>query len=159
MTILEASIENAMASDRSATEESMLPKEQRRHKIMVVDDDAALREALNIRLRAHNYVVVNASDGYSAMALAQKERPDLILLDLGLPACDGMTVLKYLRQFRGLESIPVVVLSARDAQTSEQPTLNAGAVAYFQKPADNDELMGVIRVCLEASGTVGRLPS
>ena len=159
MTILEASIEKALASDRSAPEEGKLAKVQRRDKIMVVDDDAVLREALNIRLRAHNYEVVHACDGYSALALAQKEQPDLILLDLGLPACDGMTVLKYLRQFHGLETIPVVVLSARDAQTSEQSTLNAGAVAYFQKPAANEELMGVIRVCLEASGTVGRLPS
>jgi DNA-binding response OmpR family regulator len=117
---------------------------------MVVDDDPVIREALNIRLRAQGYEIVNAGDGYSALALAQKERPDLVLLDLGLPACDGMTVLKYLQQFRGLGSIPVIVLSAWDPQMNETRTLQAGAVAFFQKPADNAELLGVIRVCLEA---------
>ncbi|HTR23648.1 MAG TPA: response regulator [Terriglobales bacterium] len=158
MTILEAPSKNTVGSNRTATEESRPSKAQRRRKIMVVDDDPLLREALNIRLRAQTYEVVNAGDGYSALALAQKEQPDLILLDLGLPACDGMTVLKYLRQFRGLESIPVVVLSARDPQTNETPSLDAGAVAFFQKPADNDELMGVIKVCLQAGRTFGRLP-
>jgi DNA-binding response OmpR family regulator len=154
-----ASTESAMANERSITEESTLPKSQRRRKVMVVEDDAALREALNIRLRAQNYDVVNASDGYSALALAQKEQPDLILLDLGLPACDGMTVLKYLQQFRGLGSIPVIVLSARDPQSNEMASLQAGAVAFFQKPADNEDLMGVIRICLDAGRTFGRMPS
>jgi len=58
-------------------------------KIMVVDDDADLCRALKVRLRAQHYQVVSASDGYSALALAQKERPDLVLLDLGLPGVDG----------------------------------------------------------------------
>jgi len=154
------SIEDAtVRKEESMSEESVAPKSARRHRVMVVDDDAALREALNIRLRAENYVVVNACDGYSALALAQKEQPDLILLDLGLPACDGMTVLKYLQELRGLGTIPVIVLSARDPEANEMASLEAGAVAFFQKPADNDDLLSVVRICLEAGRTFGRLPA
>ena len=146
-------------NEERMNEESAQQKAMRRPKIMVVDDDPTLREAFNIRLHAQNYDVVNASDGYSALALAQKEQPDLILLDLGLPACDGMTVLKYLQQLRGLGSTPVIVLSARDPQSNEMASLQAGAVAFFQKPADNEDLLGVIKMCLDAGRTFGRPPS
>jgi len=132
----------------------------RRAKILIVDDDPALRQALNLRLRANNYDVVSASDGYSALALAQKEQPNLIILDLGLPAGDGFTVLKHLQQFPTLALIPVIVLTARDPQANERRALESGAVAFFQKPADNQELLGVIRVGLEAgSFWGGKLPS
>ena len=133
---------------QAVTEESASRLRAARHKVMVVDDDPALRQALNLRLRANDYEVVSACDGYSALALAQKERPDLILLDLGLPAGDGFAVLNHLQQFPGLASIPVVVLTARDPQGNEGRSLRSGAVAFFQKPADNDELLGTIRACL-----------
>jgi len=136
-----------------------LPLRQR-SKIMIVDDDPALRQALTLRLRANDYQTVNACDGYSALALALRERPDLILLDLGLPAGDGFTILAHLRQFPALSLIPVIVLTARDPLANERPALESGAVAFFQKPADNVELLGVIRICLEAgSAWGGKLPS
>lgn len=132
----------------------------RRAKILIVDDDPSLRQALNLRLRANNYDVVSASDGYSALALAQKEQPNLIILDLGLPAGDGFAVLKHLQQFPTLALIPVIVLTARDPQAHERRALESGAVAFFQKPADNQELLGVIRLGLEAgSSWGGKLPS
>jgi two-component system KDP operon response regulator KdpE len=131
-----------------------------RPKILIVDDDPALRQALNLRLRANNYEVVSAGDGYSALALAQKERPNLIILDLGLPAGDGFAVLKLLQQFPTLALIPIIVLTARDPQANERRTLESGAIAFFQKPADNEELLSVIRIGLNAgSPWGGRLPS
>ena len=131
-----------------------------RAKIMVVDDDADLRHALSLRLRANNYDTVNVCDGYSAIAMAQKERPQLIILDLGLPAGDGFTVLKNLQQYPALSAIPVIVLTARDPEGNEKRTLESGAVAFFQKPADNEELLGVIRACLKTGGDRGgRLPA
>jgi DNA-binding response OmpR family regulator len=131
-----------------------------RAKIMVVDDDPDLRQALTLRLRANNFDTINACDGYSAIALAQKEKPHLIILDLGLPAGDGFSVLKNLQQFPALSSIPVIVLTARDPEGNEKRTLGSGAVAFFQKPADNEELMGVIRTSLQAGwGWGGKLPS
>src|SRR5580692_3141678 len=114
-------------------------------KILVVDDDPDLVRALRLRLRANNFDVATATDGYSAISAAQKERPALIILDLGLPVGDGFVVLDRLQNSDILAGIPVIVLSARDPQNNEEKALKAGAAAFFQKPADNDELMNVIR--------------
>jgi two-component system KDP operon response regulator KdpE len=121
-----------------------------RPKILVVDDDPDLVRALRLRLRANNYDVSTATDGYSAIASAQKERPALIILDLGLPVGDGFVVLDRLQNIDALSSVPVIVLSARDPQANEEWALKAGAAAFFQKPADNEELLNVIRVSLGA---------
>jgi DNA-binding response OmpR family regulator len=99
-------------------------------------------------LRANHYDTVQASDGYSAISVAQKEKPNLIILDLGLPAGDGYVVLERLQDSDALSGIPVIVLTARDPQSNEQKTLQAGAAAFFQKPADNNELLDVIRATL-----------
>src|ERR1700686_36184 len=117
-------------------------------KILVVDDDPDLVRALRLRLRANNYAVATASDGYAAIAAAQRERPALIILDLGLPVGNGFVVLDRLQNSDALAGVPVIVLSARDPQSNEERALKAGAAAFFQKPADNDELMNVIRVTL-----------
>lgn len=144
----------------TATEEGNTTKSAHRAKIMIVDDDPALCQALNLRLRANSYETFSAYDGYSALALAQKEHPDVILLDLGLPAGDGFSVLQHLQQFPALATIPVIVLTARDPEGNEKRTLDLGAVAFFQKPADNGELLAVIRVCLRAGGAWGgKLPA
>src|SRR5881392_2988003 len=111
-----------------------------RAKIMIVDDDPELRMALKLRLRANHYETVTASDSYSAISLAQKERPNLIILDLGLPAGGGYLVLKRLQESDTLSNIPVIVLTARDPVGNESRSLEAGAAAFFQKPADNNEL-------------------
>lgn len=129
-------------------------------KILIVDDDPDLRQALKLRLRANHYDTVHAVDGYSAIALAYKEHPNLIILDLGLPAGNGFVVLDRLQADDKLSTIPVIVLTARDAQSSEQRVLEAGAAAFFQKPADNTELLSVIRATLPKAADFGTaLPS
>jgi two-component system KDP operon response regulator KdpE len=130
-----------------------------RAKILVVDDDPDLVRALRLRLRANNYEVTTATDGYSAIASAQKDRPALIILDLGLPVGDGFVVLDRLQNIDALAGVPVIVLSARDPQMNEERALKAGAAAFFQKPADNDELLNVIRVNLGASAQPAPWPS
>ncbi|MFZ0940440.1 MAG: response regulator [Candidatus Sulfotelmatobacter sp.] len=130
-----------------------------RPKILVVDDDPDLVRALRLRLRANNYDVATASDGYSAIASAQKEHPSLIILDLGLPVGDGFVVLDRLQNSDALSGVPVIVLSARDPQSNEERALKAGAAAFFQKPADNDELMNVIRVSLGGQAQQAPWPS
>jgi DNA-binding response OmpR family regulator len=119
-------------------------------KILVVDDDPDLVRAMRLRLRANNYEVATATDGYSAIASAQKERPSLIILDLGLPVGDGFVVLERLQNSDALAGIPVI------PESNEERALRAGAAAFFQKPADNDELMNVIRVSL-GPGTAQQL--
>jgi two-component system KDP operon response regulator KdpE len=126
-----------------------------KRKILVVDDDPDLLRALRLRLRANNYDITTAGDGYSAIATAQKEHPDLIVLDLGLPAGDGFVVLERLQKSDSLSSVPVIVLSARDPQDNEARAMKAGAAAFFQKPADNEELLNVIRVSLPQTDQVG----
>lgn len=128
-------------------------------KILIVDDDPDLRRALKIRLRANHYDTVHAADGYSAIAVAQKERPNLIILDLGLPAGDGFVVLDRLQNSDVLSRIPVIVLTARDPQSSEKQAQAAGAAAFFQKPADNNELLEVIRATLVSPSPVAAWPS
>jgi len=128
-------------------------------KILIVDDDADLRQALRLRLRANHYETVNACDGYSAIAQAYKEHPNLIILDLGLPAGNGFVVLDRLQKDDKLSTIPVIVLTARDAQSSEEMALRSGAAAFFQKPADNADLLSVIRATLSHAEGSTSLPS
>jgi two-component system KDP operon response regulator KdpE len=123
-------------------------KHMQKPKILIVDDDPDLVRALRVRLRANNYDTAHACDGYAAIATAQKERPNLIILDLGLSAGDGYVVLDRLQDIDALSSIPVIVLTARDPQGNEKRTLEAGATAFFQKPVDNHELLELIQVTL-----------
>ena len=122
-------------------------------KILIVDDDPDLRRGLNLRLRANHYDTYYACDGFSAVAMAQKEHPDLIILDIGLPAGDGFVVLERLQRQAHLAAIPVIVLTARDPQSNRERTLKAGASAFFQKPADNEELLAAIRSTLQNQGS------
>lgn len=117
-------------------------------KILVVDDDPEMRLALSIRLRANNYDVCIAVDGVSAIAEARKQMPDLILLDLGLPAGDGFTVLERLRSMQALSQIPVIVVSGRNRLANYELVLAAGAKAFLQKPVKNSQLLAEIESIL-----------
>lgn len=118
----------------------MIPK-----KILVVEDDGDVRLGYHVLLRAHHYQTCFAADSVSAISEARRERPDLILLDLGLPGGDGFVVLERLRMNTNLSMIPVVVVSARDHHGNESRALEAGARAYVQKPWDDDVLLSLIR--------------
>ena len=117
-------------------------------KILIVDDDPDLVQGLNLRLRANHYQTSYATDGLSAVSMARQEQPNLIILDLGLPAGDGFVVLERLQQSANLSSIPVIILTARDRQSSRERALKAGASAFFQKPVDNGTLLCAIRTTL-----------
>ena len=117
-------------------------------KILIIDDDNDIRRGLNVRLRASGYATCFAGDGVGAIRTARKERPDLILLDLGLPAGDGFQVLERLKLNTELAHIPVVVLSARDPEANEKRAMKAGARSYFQKPVDDEDLLVAISAAL-----------
>ena len=119
-------------------------------KILIIDDDKDLVFGLSIRLKASGYAVTIARDAIGAVSIAKKENPDLIILDLGLPGGDGFLVMDRLMNLSTL--IPVIVLSARDPLSNKERALNAGAVAYFQKPADNSELLSSIKKALGEEG-------
>lgn len=112
-------------------------------KILVVDDDEDMRRGLGIRLKASGYNVVFAYDAISATGMVRKEKPDLIILDIGLPGGDGFIVMERLVSISET-SIPVIVLTGRDPSTNRKRALEAGAKAFFLKPADNDELLAAV---------------
>ncbi len=117
-------------------------------KILIVDDDPEMRLALHIRLKANNYDVAVAVDGVSGIAETRKHMPDLILLDLGLPAGDGFTVLERLAINDSLAHIPVIVVSGRDRAANKDRAIKAGAKVFLQKPVKNAELLYAIEQTL-----------
>ena len=116
--------------------------------ILIVDDDPDVRLGLHVRLKANHYDVIFAADGIASIAQARKHMPDLIILDLGLPAGDGFSVMERLKANDSLSLIPVIVVSARDVTANMDRALKAGAKAFLQKPVDNAQLLSVIRKVL-----------
>jgi two-component system cell cycle response regulator len=120
-------------------------KHMTKKKILIVEDDQDMRRALNVRLRANNYDTAFASDAIQALSIAKKEKPDLLLLDLGLPGGDGFVVMERMKNNDSLACLPVIVVSARDPKRNKDRALSAGAQAFFQKPVDNEQLIAAIR--------------
>lgn len=118
-------------------------------KILIVEDDADVRLGYQVLLKAHFYDTCFAGDSISAVSEARKYQPDLIILDLGLPAGDGFVVLERFRSNMHLSLIPVIVVSARDIRGNRERALEAGARAYLQKPWDDSELLTTISQLLD----------
>jgi two-component system KDP operon response regulator KdpE len=126
-------------------------------RVLVVDDDPAIVRTLAINLRARDYQVQVAHDGRTALEILTEEPPDVMLLDLGLPDLDGVSVLRRLRAFSAL---PVIVLSARHSSDDKVEALDLGANDYVTKPFGVEELMARIRAALRQvpeSGTESRV--
>jgi two-component system KDP operon response regulator KdpE len=114
-------------------------------KILIVEDDPDVRRGMHLRLRANDYEVFFAADGMSSMVEARKHEPDLIILDIGLPAGDGFTVIERLKTIPSLEMIPIIIVSGRTGLPNQARAVKAGVKAFLQKPVDNAELLAVIR--------------
>jgi DNA-binding response OmpR family regulator len=125
-------------------------------KILIVDDDPDIRQGMHVRLEYNGYDTCFAADALSAVAVATEEEPDLIVLDLGLPAGDGFLLIERLKMQSTLSAIPIIVVSARDARANRERAIKAGAAAYLQKPVDNAEFLAVIR---KALGELAPVPS
>ncbi|GGT10270.1 MULTISPECIES: response regulator [Streptomyces] len=111
-------------------------------RVLVVEDDPQLVRALRINLQARKYDVEQAADGGTALRLASARKPDVIVLDLGLPDMDGIEVIKGVR---GWSRVPIVVLSARHTSEEKVRALDAGADDYVTKPFSMDELLARLR--------------
>lgn len=120
-------------------------------KVLVVDDDGDLRAVLAFALRDAGYVVVEAADGPPAVARAEEERPDLVVLDLNLPSADGLAVLPRLRG-DGAQRRPVIVLSVRAAEEDVVKALDLGADDYLTKPFSPRTLLARVRAVLRRAG-------
>jgi DNA-binding response OmpR family regulator len=117
--------------------------------VLIVDDNADTRLILNARLKAH-YHTVFAADALQAMSVALRERPDAILLDLGLPGGNGLMVLQRLKTNISLSCVPVIIVTAEDPLVAEARAIEAGADAFLQKPVDQDKLIAAVQ---QAMGT------
>jgi DNA-binding response OmpR family regulator len=119
-------------------------------KVLLVDDDATLRRTLGIGLRAADHDVLVVADGRSALQALRGDRPDIVVLDLGLPDLSGMEVLGRLRAW---STVPVVVLSARAESSEKVQALDLGADDYVTKPFGMEELLARIRAAARRAGS------
>ncbi|MFI7344893.1 response regulator [Streptomyces sp. NPDC049936] len=119
-------------------------------RVLVVEDDPQLVRALVLNMRARRYGVDAAPDGTTALRLAQARRPDVVVLDLGLPDMDGVHVIRTLR---GWTRVPILVLSARRASGEKVAALDAGADDYITKPFSMDELLARLRAAVRRTET------
>ena len=117
-------------------------------RILLVDDEISLVKMVGKRLEMGGFEVVVAMDGEEALAKAQSERPDLIILDLMLPKLTGFEVCKRLKQDPVLKHIPIVIFTAKAQEKDEQLAMSYGANAYIRKPFRADELFTTIRTLL-----------
>ncbi|MET9630878.1 response regulator [Lentzea sp. NPDC006480] len=121
-------------------------------KVLVVDDEPQIVRALRINLSARGYEVLTAHDGATALRLAADGKPDVVVLDLGLPDMDGTDVIAGLR---GWTTLPIIVLSARTDSADKVDALDAGADDYVTKPFGMDELLARLRSAVRRSAVTG----
>jgi two-component system KDP operon response regulator KdpE len=124
-------------------------------RILIVDDEPQILRALRINLTARQYEVLTAADGAQALAAARADRPDIVVLDLGLPDIDGVEVIADLRTW---SPVPIVVLSGRVDSHDKVDALDAGADDYVTKPFSVDELLARIRAVTRRRGPTEAAP-
>ena len=136
---MSASAAQSAANDPSPSEDALA-------RVLVVDDEPALRDALESSLAFEGYEVTTASDGLEALDAIAEKSPDLVLLDIMMPRMDGLTTVRRLRS-RG-DTVPVLMLTARDAVGDRVTGLDVGADDYLAKPFELDELLARVRALL-----------
>jgi len=114
-------------------------------RVLIVDDEPQIRRFLRTSLSAHGYRIIEASGGQEAMTLLATERPELVLLDLGLPDMDGLEVIRRLREW---STVPIIVVSVRGREAEKIAALDGGADDYVTKPFGIGELLARMRTAL-----------
>jgi DNA-binding response OmpR family regulator len=105
-------------------------------KILLIEDTLEMQKLIQTNLSARNYKVITGADGEQGLALAHRQPPDLILLDIRLPGITGWNVLKTLKSDSELKSIPVIIMTASETTDDSKQAIEMGAVEYFSKPFD-----------------------
>jgi len=120
-------------------------------RVLIVDDEPAIRRFLRTALTAHQYGIVEASDGQQAVLAAATAHPDLVVLDLSLPDMDGVDVTRRLREW---SSFPIIILSVRGSESDKIAALDAGADDYLTKPFSIGELLARLRAALRRANQI-----
>ncbi len=122
-------------------------------RILLAEDEVTLRDFINRNLRARGFEVLEASNGLEAMAVWEREDPDLLILDIMMPRMDGLEVCRRVREY---SSVPIIVLTALDAESDKVTALDLGADDYLSKPFGVEELLARMRAVLRR--TQGETP-
>jgi len=122
------------------------------HKVLVVDDEPQIRRFLRASLQSHDYLVVEAENGKEAVRVCTVQKPDLLILDLGLPDMDGLDVIKLVREW---SMVPIIVLSIRSDDADKIEALDRGANDYVTKPFSMGELLARMRAALRQGRSEG----
>lgn len=128
---------------------------QAMHRILVIEDDPGMRGVLRVLLEAEQYRIIEAATSARALTEARSHRPDLMLVDLGLPDGDGIKVIQSVREW---STVPIVVLSARTMETQKVAALDAGADDYVSKPFSAPELLARVRAALRRNARAAEQP-
>jgi DNA-binding response OmpR family regulator len=116
------------------------------YRILVVDDDPAIRKFVQVNLEARGYLVLQAGDGEEAIRIAEKDRPDLLILDIVMPEMDGFEVCSRIREWSGA---PIIMLSAREGENDKEKCEACGANDYLTKPFVLRELLSLVKSLLK----------
>ncbi len=122
------------------------------YQILIVEDDEGIRSILRTLLGTQNYRVIEAINGARGIIEARSHRPDLVIVDLGLPDCDGQYVIQEIRKF---SPVPIIVLSARTMELAKVTALDGGADDYVAKPFSAPELLARVRAAVRRAARVG----
>jgi CheY-like chemotaxis protein len=122
-------------------------------KILVVDDNPVVLKAFELKLKSLGFTVITASEGSVAVSTARQEKPDIIVLDINFPPdvgssglqWDGFNIMQWMRRFQEAANIPVIIITSGDPEKLRDRALAAGAVAFFQKPINNEEFLVTVR--------------
>jgi CheY-like chemotaxis protein len=123
-------------------------------KILVVDDNEIVIKTISLKLQGAGYQVLTAMDGSTAVSIARKDAPDLILLDLSFPPdvggvpWDGFRIMEWFHRLDTVKKIPIIVITGSEEPKTKERATAAGALAHFQKPLEHDYLLKVIRATL-----------
>lgn len=126
-------------------------------RILIVDDNEVILKTVSLKLQGAGYKVVTALDGAEAVAAVRRDAPDLILLDISFPPdvggveWDGFRIMAWLHRLEAVKKTPVIIITGGEDTKNKERSLAAGAVAYFNKPIDHDDLLKVIRTTLAST--------
>jgi two-component system cell cycle response regulator DivK len=148
-----APAEEKVAFDPGLTSAPAAPGLGLDRKILVVDDNPVVLKTFELKLKALGFKVITATDGASAVSLARQEKPNLIVLDINFPPdvgssglqWDGFNIMQWMQRFQEAANIPVIIITSGEPEKLKSRAIAAGAVAFFQKPINNEEFLVTIR--------------
>jgi CheY-like chemotaxis protein len=132
-----------------------------RKKILIVDDSLVIRKTMSMKLKNSGYEVLEAADGGTALGIVRTNKPDLIVLDIFFPpdvaagggaAWDGFHIIEWLRRMNHAQSVPVMMMTGTNPEEYRERALKAGAIAFFSKPVNMEELLSTIQQTLQNAG-------